>query len=311
MPARLLPLLYCPLCPSKSPLVSPITLFCGHTLCAKHVSIPDSHSNPLPTQRLRLTPCPLKGCNASPFNPLSPPNIPSSSRITFYPPVGPHLDPDSTALETIPDSQTDVTINKLATIIHQYAEHHTERPPTLYSGSDSDSQTDEEIMDTHPSPAKSSESSISPQISSDRKRRRKQFPPPRRLDAPTLSADLFEKELFNELSCEICLMLLYQPITSPCQHVRSLSHPSSLSINSLSDLLYKVSLPFLRPRQPMPALSIQLAWILLLPGSPIQQNDLLYQSVSSLSFSHRSTAHSVSLSSRGLSRGLRGTWARD
>ena len=314
MPSHLLSLLYCPLCPPKSPLVAPITLFCGHSLCAKHVSIPASHSNPqdhLPTQRLRLTPCPLPGCDAFPVNPVSPPNIPSSSRVIFYPPVGPHLDRDSTALETIPDSRTDVTINKLATIIHRYEQHqqaqHTERPPVLYSGSDSDSQTDEEILDTHASPTgpntdePSSESSIPPQISSDtdasqqgsvrlgaRKRRRKQFPPPRRLDAPAQSADLFEKELFNELSCEICLMLLYQPITSPCQHVRSLSHSrpllTLLNISCSSDLLCKVSLPFLRPRQPMPALSIRLAWILLLPGSPIQQNDHLYQCVSSLSF---------------------------
>ncbi|KAH9977967.1 PUA-like domain-containing protein [Lactifluus volemus] len=218
MPSHLLSLLYCPLCPPQSLLVAPITLFCGHSLC----------------------------CNASPIDPLSPPNIPSSSRITFYPPVGPHLDRASTAIETIPDSRTDVTINKLSSIIHRY--EHTERPSILYSGSDSDSQTDEEILNTHPSPAgpstdePSSESSIPPQISSDasqqdsvrpgaRKRRRKQFPPPRRLDAPAQSADLFKKELFNELTCEICLMLLYQPITSPCQHTfctkclyRSLDH---------------------------------------------------------------------------------------
>lgn len=30
----------------------------------------------------------------------------------------------------------------------------------------------------------------------------------------------FEKELMGELTCEICFMLLFQPVTSPCQHVR-------------------------------------------------------------------------------------------
>jgi hypothetical protein len=249
MASLLLPLLHCPLCPSSSPLVVPVTLLCGHTVCAKHVSIPPaSHPSPqdhLVPRRLRLTPCPLQGCNASPSNPVPPLNIPSSSRVTIYPVLGPQLDRDPTAFETIPDSRTDVTINKLASIIHRYDQHkraqHTERLPTLDSSSDGDSQTDEEILDTHASPSAgpstsepSSESSIPRPVSSDapqqgpvrigaKKRRRKQLPPPRRLDAPAQSADHLEKELLNELTCEICFMLLYQPITSPCQHVRSLS----------------------------------------------------------------------------------------
>ncbi|KAI0254380.1 PUA-like domain-containing protein [Lactifluus subvellereus] len=259
-PHLLLPLLYCPLCPPSSPLLVPVTLFCGHTVCAKHVSIPAPQPNPhdhLPTRRLRLTPCPLEGCDASPSNPVPPPNIPSSSRVTFYPAVGPQPDHDSAAFESIPDTRTDITINKLASIIHRSDQHqqaqYTERLPTLDSGSGSDSQTDEEILDTqptHPSagpttttPSEpSSELSIPRQISSDasqqdsvrisaRKRRRKQLPPPRRLDAPAQSADHFEKELLSELTCEICFMLLYQPITSPCQHTfcsrclhRSLDH---------------------------------------------------------------------------------------
>jgi hypothetical protein len=30
----------------------------------------------------------------------------------------------------------------------------------------------------------------------------------------------FQKDLLAELTCEICFVLLYQPITTPCQHVR-------------------------------------------------------------------------------------------
>lgn len=30
----------------------------------------------------------------------------------------------------------------------------------------------------------------------------------------------FEKDLISELTCEICFMLLYRPVTTPCQHVR-------------------------------------------------------------------------------------------
>ncbi|KAG8786800.1 hypothetical protein FRC12_016241 [Ceratobasidium sp. 428] len=49
----------------------------------------------------------------------------------------------------------------------------------------------------------------------------------------TFATPTFEKELLNELTCEICYMLLYNPITTPCQHTfcsvcleRSLDHSS-------------------------------------------------------------------------------------
>lgn len=39
---------------------------------------------------------------------------------------------------------------------------------------------------------------------------------------PPLSASArFEKELLAELTCQICFGLLWQPVTTPCQHVRS------------------------------------------------------------------------------------------
>lgn len=47
----------------------------------------------------------------------------------------------------------------------------------------------------------------------------------------TATTPAFEKELLSELTCEICFMLLHQPITTPCQHTfcsvcleRSLDH---------------------------------------------------------------------------------------
>ena len=265
MVSHFLPLLRCPLCPSSSTLTAPVTLFCGHTVCAKHVpvlvpvpvnhpfSTPPSHPNPnFPTRLLRLTPCPLNGCTASPSNPTPPPNLHSSSRVTIYfTDANLQPDRDSAAFDTIPDTRTDITVNKLATVIHRFDQQqqqqqaqstHTHRLPASDSGSASDSQTDEEILDgqdpspTQPYIAGSSgniageASSIPRHISSDgsqqgpartsaRKRRRKQLLPPRRLDAPAQSADLFEKELLAELTCEICFSLLFQPVTSPCQHV--------------------------------------------------------------------------------------------
>jgi hypothetical protein len=41
-------------------------------------------------------------------------------------------------------------------------------------------------------------------------------------NAPSTNASArFEKELFSELTCEICFLLFYQPVTTPCQHVSS------------------------------------------------------------------------------------------
>lgn len=45
----------------------------------------------------------------------------------------------------------------------------------------------------------------------------------------SLSQYSFEKDLLLELTCEICFMLFYEPITTPCQHVRCLHCPSLLS----------------------------------------------------------------------------------
>jgi hypothetical protein len=270
--------LHCPLCPSHSTLTAPVTLYCGHTVCAKHVSHPSSFPQPhthLPVL-LRLTPCPLQGCTASPAAP-PPLNIPSSSHVTFFPAVGHQPDHDASAFATIPDSRVDVTVNNLATIIHRYDQQPQAQSPQHIpgadSGSGSDSETDEEILETRTSSptqafiagssANTGEgpSSIPRQVSSDgshqrparmtaRKRRRRRLLPPRRLDAPAQSADQFEKELLAELSCEICLTLYYQPITSPCQHV-SLPIPLILILVDpsviLSDLLYKVPTPFLGP----------------------------------------------------------------
>ncbi|KAG8218457.1 hypothetical protein J3R82DRAFT_4086 [Butyriboletus roseoflavus] len=53
----------------------------------------------------------------------------------------------------------------------------------------------------------------------------------------------FGKALATELTCEICFMLLYQPVTTPCQHVRippppssQISHPHRLSVQSVSSV---------------------------------------------------------------------------
>lgn len=253
---HILPLLFCPLCPSHSTLTAPVTLYCGHTVCAKHVSLPAHPPSSSPVL-LRLTPCPIQGCTASPASP-PPLNIPPSSPVTFYPAVAHQSDHDASAFATVPARMNDVTVNNLATIIHRYDQqlqaqslHHL---PDADSGSSSDSQTDEEISDTRASSptqafiagssANTGEgpSSIPRQVSSDGSQQHPARMSTRassrhgggsrfRRRSPAQSADQFEKELLAELSCEICLTLYYQPITSPCQHTfctkclhRSLDH---------------------------------------------------------------------------------------
>lgn len=68
-----------------------------------------------------------------------------------------------------------------------------------------------------------------------RKRPRRTHDQSRRLDIPndepplTASAKL-EKELYTELTCHICFGLMWQPVTTPCQHVRSILFYNFLAI---------------------------------------------------------------------------------
>ncbi|KAI0003075.1 PUA-like domain-containing protein [Russula compacta] len=270
----LLPLLHCPLCPPSSTLTLPVTLFCGHTVCAKHVSVPAnlpcSSSSSLPQSHLplrpllRLTPCPLRDCVASPSAPTPPPSF----LLLLVSP--------STLPSVFNQTVTRLPF-KLATVIHRYNQRQaqsTQRPPDIDSGSSTDSQTDEEIPDKAYTAGSSkntpgddvSLSSIPHKVSSDglhhqgparlssaRKRRRKQLPPPRRLAPAQSAADHFEKELHTELCCEICFNLLYQPITSPCQHTfcskclhRSLDHSNQCPIcrQDLPGFSYFLDHPF-------------------------------------------------------------------
>ncbi|KAF8268235.1 PUA-like domain-containing protein [Lactarius quietus] len=211
MATHLVPLFHCPVCPTPSPLIAPVTLFCGHSVCARHVLLPP-RPPPLPVSSV----CPLVP------SPPAPSLLPTHRLLpASLPPPAVQLNRDAVAFAKIPDSRTDVTINKLASIVYRH-DRLAQSAHTLDSGSGSDPESgDEEILHANtirPSPSQPGA-------------RRKHLPPPRRLDSPAQSTDQFERELLEELSCEICSMLLYQPITTPCQHTfcsrclyRSLDH---------------------------------------------------------------------------------------
>ena len=184
--AALLSLLACPLCAQQ--VESPVTLLCGHTLCAHHVE---------QDGQLRLAPCPVPTCTVLSSDSASP-EIPSTSRVKYIPAPLPSPDaaPAPAPFASI-GRRTDITASKIAAIVRRHATEDTVSP---YSSGDS---TDAETDGDGPLPTS---------VERPKKRRRRQQP------SEELRASL-DKELTTELICEICLLLLYKPLTTPCQHV--------------------------------------------------------------------------------------------
>jgi hypothetical protein len=97
-------------------------------------------------------------------------------------------------------------------------------------------------------------SQISPHTTSLRTRRRKHLSTRRPVHGqedtnipPPNPIAWFEKEMLSELTCEICFMLLYQPVTTPCQHVSlSLFARFLLSPQVHIDFLCQMPLPLTR-----------------------------------------------------------------
>ncbi|KAI0952100.1 hypothetical protein AcV7_008013 [Taiwanofungus camphoratus] len=230
-PTRLLPLLHCPLCQPPRPLTAPRTLRCGHTLCAAHLS-----SHPL------AAPCPLPACSPAP---LPSPAAPAPSRAAAVPYVA--APPPAVSS---PPRGTDVTVNKLLALVHRAHAWFEPRPADRRVPAhphDPDERTDSEDDHAHgddahdPGPSSppahrggEDDGSQPPHGPPPRPRsrsppprprkRRRRLRPPRATHVPTPTApDMdpharLEKELFAELTCEICFGLLWQPVTTPCQH---------------------------------------------------------------------------------------------
>lgn len=234
-PNVLLPLLHCPLCSPSCVLTDPTTLRCGHTICSSHIT---SHL------------CPIPSCSSTPANYA--PIIPSSSRVAFFPAIS-----ESHSRSSSPEPserRIDVRVRKLVELVMEAAEDEGEQPDHLVetysdSGDDCDDEQHEPVgfpsssisADRPATPVSgpsSSNASSSPASSSSRprKRRRRHISNSRLPDFHSsgpgaASLAEFDKNLTTELTCEICFMLFYQPVTTPCQHTfcskclqRSLDH---------------------------------------------------------------------------------------
>lgn len=213
-PSDILPLLKCPVC--SLTLSAPITLHCGHSLCSSH---------PFPTT------CPISGCSSSALPALPP--IPTHSTVVITTlPIS--LPPPPPSISPIHHSKVDVTLNNILSLVSRTQNHLDRIQPH-----------DDDTHDPSDRPRKrprrmSQDSCLLTHLKNQAHHSRtvpanQPLPSSESLDTPILQG--FHKELLAELTCEICLILLYQPITTPCQHTfcskclhRSLDHKNACPV---------------------------------------------------------------------------------
>lgn len=220
---------------------------------SSHRPPPPNASMPIP----QIPPtCPLSICTSHRSSGSSRPQIPASSRVAYLPAPrssthGP-LEAPYVQPRVRTERKLDVTICKVISLIDR-TEDDDGFVPTREddSGTDEDSNEEDDLNSAAPASAlppptpvspmhrngsgsRPREESGSPSSSTHRPRKRRRqrrssgtgaapalfnanvTPPP---VAPQNSQERFEKDLRSEMNCEICFMLFYQPITTPCQHV--------------------------------------------------------------------------------------------
>lgn len=209
--------------------------------------------------KLPLPPCPIPTCKSlsSAAANATAEQLPRhpQSRVNYLPPPTVPLPPDANEPpDEVPPLRVDVTVNKILNlVVHSRPWFELTSLPRTRPFSDADEHTDSEDesesgAENGPDPellrdsdrpsvasvpdtslpnrasrrprARSSSSSRRP-----RKRPRRSHQSQQQRGAgnnePPLSASArLEKELYAELTCEICFGLMWQPVTTPCQHVR-------------------------------------------------------------------------------------------
>ncbi|KAF6762133.1 PUA-like domain-containing protein [Ephemerocybe angulata] len=209
-PSDLQPILRCPYC--RDALDAPATLRCGHSVCARHIH----PTNPR---------CPLPACRVAPAVAVRvPEHIAYSAPSTLAP--FPSL---------VTAAARDVSLNKVLALVARTQERLNDPPPRPADDDDGEDDGD------RPRPRKRmrrAEPDDEPDllahlISQSALQRTADPDEPLPSDTGRRDAILseFDKELCQELSCDICSNVYYQPVTTPCQHTycakclqRSLDH---------------------------------------------------------------------------------------
>ncbi|KAF8913920.1 PUA-like domain-containing protein [Gymnopilus junonius] len=199
--------LRCPVC--HGPLANPTTLHCGHSVCSLHLEAPAAS-------------CPVPACDSQP-NP-EPPRIPHDSPVRY--------NPAPSRAFPLTTHRSDVVLNNVLALVHR-------TPPLLPPPPHHDNDDDDDD-DNSPRPRKRhkprhDDNDLLAHLRSAASQAR--LVAPDRPLIPTSEDNTaptdFDKKLLEELTCHICYVLFYQPVTTPCQHTfcakclqRSLDHSS-------------------------------------------------------------------------------------
>jgi hypothetical protein len=157
-----------------------------------------------------------------------------ASGITYYPPV-----PSAPLFPSEPISETgsplmDVNVEKIIRIVHREAmklddeTHNTVAAlgRVELNDADIDETMPQEVLDSPSSDTSASSTSLG-RAPSKRRRNHLDLDPEhadysrsdnyRRSDPDPL--EILKKDMLSVLECDVCAMLLHEPVTTPCQHV--------------------------------------------------------------------------------------------
>jgi hypothetical protein len=195
------------------------------------------------------------------------------SGVPHYPPP-PSAPPAYTTSSSDPPSPLlDVTVDKVIQLVLGEAERQDKerlansmmiREPVSPPGDDS--SDDDEVVDQGPSTGSVSLTRVAS------KRRRHRVDQYNRSRPTTADGQWpFEKDLLGVLECDVCASLLYDPVTTPCQHV------SCKRMSLTSDVLFEVHITFAGPFVTLSTLQTRLTQLRLLPGPCGEQGCDQYQ----------------------------------
>jgi len=191
--------------------------------------------------------CPIPSCkrysasaSSAKYNPSDltisdtssvPPVSSGTHGIIHYPPRPTHHVTTETVSET-GSPLLDVNVEKIIRIVHREATKLDDETAHAVSALGrvelNDTEVPDEVMLESPSSEVSASSLSLGSAPSKRQKHHLVEPDPsvdnyRRSDPDPL--DVIKKDMMSVLECDVCAMLLHEPVTTPCQHVRPFETP--------------------------------------------------------------------------------------